>query len=398
MDELIRRFDAVRDADLMLCEHRGVAYQRDMAKDRIRYDAAYLARFDSPAYTQSPAAMAVRAGRRELVARHLAKGASVLDVGAGAGLFVWDARGAGYDARGFDVMAPAADRLRAQGLYAEELGDFAAVTLWDSLEHMEDCGIVRKVRKGGLLFASLPVFEDLNAIRASKHYKPGEHLYYWTAAGFVAYMALRGFRLLESSDHETRAGREAIGAFAFIRDLPDRRDYITAYQEMHSTRHYGSSATELHLDTVTRLVRQLQPRSILDYGCGRSDLVAHFYLDGKRKLARYDPAIPMFRRLPEGSFDLVLACDVMEHIPMSAVDLVLSEIRAKSGTAIFTISTKLARAKLPDGSNAHCTLLTRSEWTRWIAEVFGPVEALPCTLEHELVLLAGNAQAAREAA
>jgi hypothetical protein len=71
------------------------------------------------------------------------------------------------------------------------------------------------------------------------------------------------------------------------------------------------------------------------------------------------------------------------------VDTVLSQIREKSGTAIFTISTKLARAKLPDGRNAHVTLLTRGEWTRWISDVFGPVETLPTNMEHELLLLAG---------
>jgi superfamily I DNA and RNA helicase len=75
---------------------------------------------------------------------------------------------------------------------------------------------------------------------------------------------------------------------------------------------------------------------------------------------------------------------------MSGVDRVLGEVRQKGATAVFTISTKLARAKLPDGRNAHVTLLTRSEWIRWVSEVFGKVEPLASNWEHELVLLAGS--------
>jgi len=203
-------------------------------------------------------------------------------------------------------------------------------------------------------------------------------------------MALYGFRLLERSPHETAAGRESIGAFAFKRDLPDYHDHLAAYQEMHATRHYGASASELYLEDVARVVRTIGPQSIMDYGCGRSDLVAHFWLDGKRRIARYDPAIPAFKDMPEGRFDLVLCLDVLEHVPMYAVDRVLSEVKAKGDRALFTISTKPSRAKLPDGRNAHVTILTANEWTRWIADVFLEVKALPSKWEHELLLAAGR--------
>jgi hypothetical protein len=243
------------------------------------------------------------------------------------------------------------------------------------------------------------VLEDLSKVRASKHFKPGEHFYHFTVRGFVDWMTLYGFRLIEQSNHEIEAGRDSIGAFAFCRDLPDYRDHIAAYAQLHEMKHYGDSATELHLETVAKIVRQRKPRSILDYGCGRSDLVAHFWRDGERKIARYDPALPKLKEMPEGKFDLALVCDVMEHIPMAYVDKVLLQVREKSPVAVFTISTKLARARLPDGRNAHCTLLTKPEWTRWIADYFGPVAELPSHSDQELVLLAGPApKAMRKAA
>lgn len=387
MDDLIKRFGCARDGDLMLCMHRGVAYQVDMAADRIDYGQEYFRKV--AAYEGGAIATAVNAGRCALIARHAAPDATVLDVGAGTGAFVRAARSWGFAAVGYDVMPTAVAALRKAGLYDEDPAIFDAVTMWDTIEHLEDPILtLRRVTKGALLFASVPVFEDLRRIRESKHYRPGEHLYYWTARGFIDWMALWGFRPLEQSTHEVDAGRESVGAFAFRRDLPDYHDHVLAYQQMHAERHYGSSAVDLHLESVAAVVRRLQPESIIDYGCGRSDLVAHFYCDGGRRLARYDPAIPQYKRLATGPFDLALVCDVMEHVPMAWVQQVLEEVRSVTATALFTISTKLARAKLPDGRNAHVTLLTRDEWTRWLADVFGTVEALPSKWETELILLA----------
>lgn len=388
MDSLVKRFDAVPDRDLMLCEHRGVAYQADMRAGRVRYDAAYFAKVH--AYEGTAISRAVNAGRIDLMDRYLADDAQILDFGAGSGDFVRSARNSGFHMKGFEVIRETRAWLDKSGLFAQDVHAFDAVTMWDVIEHMEDPELtMRAVRRGAHLFASVPVFEDLKRIRESKHYRPGEHLYYWTAQGFIDWMALYGFRLLERSAHEMDAGREAIAAFAFVRDLPDYHGHLAAYQEMHATRFYGASATELHLDDVAGVVRVMRPESIIDYGCGRSDLVAHFWLDGKRRIARYDPAIPQFQPMPDGEFDLALCMDVLEHIPMSDVARVLGEVRRKSSAALFTISTKPSRAKLPDGRNAHVTLLRPAEWMRWIGEVFGKVKAMPSKWDHELMLAAG---------
>lgn len=395
MDRLVKRWDRKKDDDLAWTT-RGVAYQRDMTKERKAYDATYLANYDT--YAQGPIATALNNGRCALLMRHASPEASVLDVGAASGSFIRCARSWGFPAMGYDVINEANDRLASQDMYATDPALFDVVTMWDSIEHMDEPeSVLGRVQTGGILLAAVPIMDDLTNIRQSKHFKPGEHLYYFTERGFIDWMALYGFRLLEVSTHETDAGRESIGAFAFCKDLPRYRAHIDAYKEMHASRYYGASATELHLDSVAKIVHAMHPRSIIDFGCGRSDIVAHFWRDGERRIARYDPAIPGMSDMPDGEFDLALCLDVMEHIPMASVDKVLRQVRTKSPTAFFTISTKLARARLPDGRNAHVTLLTRGEWTRWIEEYFGPVETLPGT-EHELVLLAGHAAEMRKAA
>lgn len=218
MDKFVAAFAAEPDGDLTLCAQAGVAYQTDMAAQPVPYDADYLAKCE--AYAGSPIAQAVNAGRCALLQRHLAAEASVLDYGAGSGDFMRAAASWGYAVNGFDVIPEMAERLRADGLYADAAGAFDAVTLWDVLEHIADPGaVLATLRPGAMLFVSIPVFADLATVRQSKHYRPGEHLYYWTADGFVAWMDLHGFTLLEQSEHETAAGRESIGAFAFTKAL-----------------------------------------------------------------------------------------------------------------------------------------------------------------------------------
>jgi len=224
VDSLIARFPGVPDADLVICRDHGVAYQADMTAERVPYGAEYLAKVQ--AYEGSPIAAKAHAGRLAMMRRHLKPGASVLDWGAGSGEFVRDARAAGVTARGFDVIAETRAALAASGAYADDPTGFDALTLWDTLEHLEaPDAVLSRVSWGAAVFVSIPIFRDLARIRESRHYRPGEHLYYFTAPGFSYWMALWGFRLLEQSAHEIIAGRDSIGAFAFRRDIPGHREH-----------------------------------------------------------------------------------------------------------------------------------------------------------------------------
>lgn len=214
MDDIIARLPATQDGDLMIAD--GVAYQADMSAGRVAYDAGYLEKCE--AYAGSDVARAVHAGRCALLMRHLSAGASVLDIGAGSGAFIRDAQAWGFQMRGFDVIPETASLLRAQGLYADDAGQFDAVTMWDVLEHIEDpAQALASIRRGAMLFVSLPIYADLSRVRESRHYRPGEHLWHFTDGRFVSWMTSLGFKLLERSDHEVRAGRDSIGAYAFQR-------------------------------------------------------------------------------------------------------------------------------------------------------------------------------------
>lgn len=214
MDRFIDEFAAEYDADLMLTL-AGVAYQRDMTPS-VKYGDAYFEKYR--AYEDTPIGIAVNAARLGLVARHYA--GRLCDIGIGCGTFVKSRP----DTMGYDINPRAWDWLMARKLCAIDPAGFVAYTLWDVIEHLPTpADYLDLVPLHGFVFASIPVFDDLYNIRDSKHYRPGEHLYYFTHEGFVDWMTLHGFNLLESNWAETDAGRDSIRSYAFKRNRIPRK-------------------------------------------------------------------------------------------------------------------------------------------------------------------------------
>lgn len=210
MDRFIQSMPAQEDGDLMLCAANGVAYQKDQTHI-VNYDAEYYDKCKN--YEGREIAKKINAGRIALVQKHFGDGLAV-DVGIGSGEFIKNRP----ETYGRDINPVAIEWLKRNDLWARYLGDFEALTFWDVIEHVptpED--YFRQISPGAYLFTSLPIFDDLSLIRQSKHYRPGEHLYYWTESGFVQWMKLHGFQLLERQAFEIEAGRKDILSFAFAK-------------------------------------------------------------------------------------------------------------------------------------------------------------------------------------
>lgn len=216
LDRFIAEFPSISDGALELCPAHGTAYQRNMAV-RAAYDESYFNKCRS--YEDQEIALKINAGRIALVDRYIGT-APCLDIGIGSGEFIKKR----CNTFGYDINPVAVEWLNARGLYCDDFASFGAFTFWDVIEHVarpED--YLSKIRPSAYLFVCLPIFLDLADIRQSRHYRPGEHLYYWTGKGFVAWMRLHGFELLEIQDYEITAGRDSILSFAFIRDNRDRQ-------------------------------------------------------------------------------------------------------------------------------------------------------------------------------
>ena len=210
MDRFIATFPAEEDGDLMLCLDHGVAYQKD--RDHIvSYDDEYYSKCAS--YEGQEIANKINAGRIDLVNRFVGV-CAIVDVGIGSGEFL-KRRGNTF---GHDVNPVAIEWLKRNDLWAKNLTSAAGASFWDVLEHCPDPGAyLSQINLHAFCFVSIPIFYGLRAIRLSKHYRPGEHLYYWTEDGFVRWMEMHGFMMLEQSRFEIDAGRESIYSFAFKR-------------------------------------------------------------------------------------------------------------------------------------------------------------------------------------
>jgi hypothetical protein len=106
-------------------------------------------------------------------------GGRLLDVGYGNGDFVRAAEAAGFDAYGHDVHGVDC-RIREVALDADE--SWNVVTFFDSLEHFPDFDLVRcLLKRTNYVMISVPMRpSSFPHDRNWKHFKPGEHLHYFS--------------------------------------------------------------------------------------------------------------------------------------------------------------------------------------------------------------------------
>ncbi|ERW65301.1 methyltransferase domain-containing protein [Pseudomonas aeruginosa] len=171
------------------------------------YSGPYFEKYQ--ALDATPMGTALTTARVDMVRRHF--DGEVLDVGIGGGRFVVESGG-----KGFDVNEEAVQWLKSRNAYADPYKGVAAITCWDSLEHVPDPeALVRSV--GEWVFVSMPVYKDQADCLKSKHFKPGEHLHYWSVRGLVGWFAKMNFGCVEINERESGLGREGITSFAFRR-------------------------------------------------------------------------------------------------------------------------------------------------------------------------------------
>ncbi|HFN5073951.1 TPA: methyltransferase domain-containing protein [Pseudomonas aeruginosa] len=171
------------------------------------YSGPYFEKYQ--ALDATPMGTALTTARVDMVRRHF--DGEVLDVGIGGGRFVVESGG-----KGFDVNEEAVQWLKSRNAYADPYKGVAAITCWDSLEHIPDPeALVRSV--GEWVFVSMPVYKDQGDCLKSKHFKPGEHLHYWSVRGLVGWFAKMNFGCVEINERESELGREGITSFAFRR-------------------------------------------------------------------------------------------------------------------------------------------------------------------------------------
>lgn len=133
---------------------------------------------------------------------------------------------------------------------------------------------------------------------------------------------------------------------------------------------YGKSGSRWTA-VVAKLVKDFDPDTILDYGCGKQTLslsLPHL------NIVDYDPAIPELSQEPLPA-DLVICTDVLEHIEPEYLENVLDNLKFMTlRNAFFTVATRPAQKKLPDGRNAHLIIEDFEWWKEKLEKRFKIIE------------------------
>ena len=175
----------------------------------------------------------------------------------------------------------------------------------------------------------------------------------------------------------------------YCRESPSERyrELIGLYRRLHAEGEVrlGLSSEETypgvsllpHVSRIKQLIEHTGSRTLLDYGCGKGQQYDAVDLDlpgigriesiidywGIDEVNCYDPCVPKFDRLSGEPADGVIATDVLEHCPEDDVPWIVAEIFSHARRFVFaSIACYLAKTRLPNGENAHCTIRSPEWW------------------------------------
>lgn len=199
---------ASNDEELLFNKEFCVGYLRSNAGDEP-YDEEYFHNYRRSAFTDI--GLALTEARISLVDKFSDWEDRVCDVGVGSGEF------ASWCNHGYDVNPFAVEFLKNMEIYANPYDEeFDHLCFWDVLEHIEDPReILSRAKKG--VFISMPIYYSFEDILNSKHFKPNEHIWYFSVIGLTKFMKENHFELQHFDMRETEIGRHQIGSFFFKR-------------------------------------------------------------------------------------------------------------------------------------------------------------------------------------
>jgi hypothetical protein len=208
---------------------------------------------------------------------------------------------------------------------------------------------------------------------------------------------------------EMERAADAAGFTIYSEDRPSRRygELADQYRIMHERgavaqgkspeETFGGKSMRRHIEPIARLIRETGARTILDFGAGKG----RFYASdpdagpGARiksmpgwpgaRITCYDPGYEPFSGPYDDAYDGVITVDVVEHIPEEDIPWVLRHLFTHAGRFVYVVAACYpARKTLPNGENAHCTVLPPAWWQTQMdmASRFNPqLRWVLCTIE-----------------
>lgn len=205
---ILRNYPSIKMADLEVNLDFGWAYQKDYVP--YIYDLDYWENYCK--LEDTPIAKELNKFRTSLATSY---SDVILDIGIGNGAFLKNLNCIKY---GHDVNPYAEKWLKEKNMWHNPLTEdnkkINGFCFWDVLEHYENpCDILAKIPKNAFVFISMPIFTEITKVHLSKHYKPNEHLQYFTTQGMIKFLDLCDIQVKEIRSDESVIGRENILSF-----------------------------------------------------------------------------------------------------------------------------------------------------------------------------------------
>ncbi len=146
-------------------------------------------------------------------------------------------------------------------------------------------------------------------------------------------------------------------------------DWLKSYDESD----HRETVSNDFLARLSVALDQRKPGRVLECGVRRSDLVDRLSTRVSCPVSRHLLADGGSFADVDGSFDVVIANDLLQHAPEEDVDRLLAEMRGVAADGYFRISLGAATTMLPDGTNPHRTLRPKEWWRDRLRAHFGEV-------------------------
>ena len=143
------------------------------------------------------------------------------------------------------------------------------------------------------------------------------------------------------------------------------------YKQIHKEqKSYGDTANH-HYSKIKSFILDNNPKTILDFGCGKGKLQELVSRDFEDVLIHgYDPAIEGKEEIILSNYDMVITNDVLEHLYEDEIEFIVKEILdLKPKTMHHFICCRPAITLLPDGTNAHKTVKDEKWWLNKILSI-----------------------------
>jgi cyclopropane fatty-acyl-phospholipid synthase-like methyltransferase len=140
-------------------------------------------------------------------------------------------------------------------------------------------------------------------------------------------------------------------------------DYKRQLQEMHSgdTKFNRSGGKKLKI--IKRYLKQYAPTSLIDFGCGRGEMLPLLAEQYNITAIGYDPGVAKFENIPTAPADSLTSTDVLEHVEPEMINNTLKTINTLfTKSAFLLIASYPAKKHLPDGRNAHLIIESFDWW------------------------------------